>query len=113
MVCELGVTVAPLIEKRGNVLRVRADDDLGEIRGDVTRLRQCLLNLLSNAAKFTERGQVTLTVRRPGGRDGPEVWFEVADTGVGMSAEELGRIFRPFTQGTARPRASRAAPGWA
>src|SRR5262249_42638989 len=68
-------------------------DDLGAIHADETRLRQVLLNLLSNACKFTEDGEVELTVRR-----GPDETFTfvVRDTGIGMTPEQLGKLFTPF-----------------
>jgi GAF domain-containing protein/CheY-like chemotaxis protein len=65
------------------------------IRGDVTRLRQVLLNLLANAVKFTDAGEVVLTVR-PG--DGDELAFAVRDTGIGLTAEGMSRLFQSFTQ---------------
>src|SRR5207344_1957526 len=69
------------------------------ITGDVTRLRQVLLNLLTNAVKFTERGEVILTVAsepRPDGRAG--LTFAVSDTGIGLAPEEMGRLFQSFSQ---------------
>ncbi len=68
------------------------------ILGDVTRLRQILLNLLSNSVKFTERGEVVLTVRPAHGDAGPLLHFTVRDTGIGLSAAGLGRLFQKFSQ---------------
>ena len=68
------------------------------MKGDVTRLRQVLLNLLSNASKFSERGLVTFAARRKVDRDGNWIVFEVTDTGVGMTPEQLTRIFQAFSQ---------------
>ena len=69
------------------------------ISGDVTRLRQILLNLLANAVKFTERGEVVLTVTASAPRDGAvELAFAVRDTGIGMTAEGMGRLFQSFSQ---------------
>ncbi len=83
----------------GNALEVRCGDGLGAMRTDPRRLRQVLNNLLSNACKFTRDGRVTLSAERRGdGRGRDEVVFAVADTGIGMTAEEVGRLFRPFQQ---------------
>jgi CheY-like chemotaxis protein len=74
------------------------------MHSDPVKIRQCLFNLLGNAAKFTERGRITLAAaRRPGGEDGApgQVEFRVADTGIGMTPEQLGRLFQRFTQADA------------
>jgi signal transduction histidine kinase len=90
--------IRPLVVKNGNTLEVVVDDELGEMRTDVTKIRQSLFNLLSNAAKFTENGKVSLEVHRlaPEGRDWIE--FQVSDTGIGMTAEQKARLFQAFTQ---------------
>ena len=84
---------------------------LGAMHTDVVKLRQCLFNLLSNAAKFTENGHITLQAcaRRGTGRG----WSSPCrDTGIGMTEEQLGRLFQRFTPGRRdAPRASSAAPG--
>ncbi len=90
-------TVRPLIERRGNQLIRQVDPDIVTLHGDVTRTRQILFNLLSNAAKFTENGTITLKVRTE--TDG--VVFAVHDTGIGMSEEQLSKLFTPFTQADA------------
>jgi CheY-like chemotaxis protein/anti-sigma regulatory factor (Ser/Thr protein kinase) len=88
----------PLVAKNANVLKVKRAADLGSARADLTKLRQALFNLLSNASKFTDHGTITLDVSREHrlGRD----WltFEVADTGIGMTPEQLGRLFQAFAQ---------------
>lgn len=91
----------PLVEVNGNVLNVEIAPSLGQGVSDEHRLGQCVLNLLSNAGKFTEDGVITLRARREHA-DGVE-WFvvEVADTGAGMTAEILERIFDPFAQADA------------
>ena len=95
---ETAGTVDSLVRRKGNVLVLDFPSDLGAMRTDVVKLRQCLFNLLSNAAKFTENGRITLRVRREtvGGRD----WlsFAVVDTGIGMTPEQLARLFQRFTQ---------------
>ena len=95
-------SIEPLAARGGNVLRLASLEDLGAMHSDQTKVRQVLLNLLSNAVKFTEGGTITLGGRResdPEGRDW--VVLEVADEGIGMSREELSRLFRPFVQADA------------
>ncbi|MEZ4382189.1 MAG: AAA family ATPase [Nannocystaceae bacterium] len=85
---------APTIAANGNQLLFAPTGELGRIRGDPLRLRQILLNLLGNAAKFTRDGQVTLSAARSGAR----IRFVVRDTGIGMTRDDLGRIFEAFQQ---------------
>jgi signal transduction histidine kinase/DNA-binding response OmpR family regulator len=94
-------TIQPLVERNGNVLELRYPDDLGSMHADVTRMRQVLFNLLSNASKFTEAGTVSLDARSEvrGGVDW--IVFDVRDTGVGLTEEQLGRLFQAFTQADA------------
>jgi signal transduction histidine kinase/DNA-binding response OmpR family regulator len=95
---EVATTVGPLLAKNANALEVLVDGDLGAMWADLTRLRQCLLNVLSNACKFTDKGVIRLAVARAtvGGRDW--VTFRVSDTGIGMTQEQLGRLFEAFVQ---------------
>lgn len=98
------LTVKPAIEKNANVLEVDFDEQLGTMYADQTRMRQVLLNLLSNASKFTTNGKVTLTVKRDKDElrlDAPlgMITFTVTDTGIGMSSRQQQRLFQPFTQG--------------
>ncbi len=88
-------TVAPLMGRNGNQLVVDVDDALDALVTDATKLRQTLLNLLSNAAKFTEQGTVTLEVR---GEDHDRVAFRVVDTGIGIAPDVAGELFQPFAQ---------------
>ena len=90
--------IEPLIAKNANVLEVIGVSDLGTMRSDQTKLRQSLLNLLSNAAKFTEGGRITLAARRMADGDGDRLQFVVSDTGIGMNSEQLGRLFQAFSQ---------------
>ena len=98
LVNDVTTTVHPLVEKNANVLEVRCPPDIGTMLGDVTRLRQILFNLLSNSCKFTENGTITLDIerRRRDGRDWLE--FRVGDTGIGMTPEQTGKLFRAFQQ---------------
>ena len=104
---EVEATVQPLVAKNGNALRVERRGELGTMRSDLTKVRQCLFNLVSNAAKFTEGGTIGLEVSRErmAGVDSaaPEDWvtFRVTDTGIGMSAEQILRLFQAFTQADA------------
>jgi signal transduction histidine kinase/DNA-binding response OmpR family regulator len=100
MVDDAVSTITPLIEKNGNRLEVRGDLS-GTLYTDLTRLRQSLLNLLSNAAKFTEHGQVTLEVDTQNIGVVTYLHLRVSDTGIGIDSAQLGRLFREFTQGDA------------
>lgn len=89
----------PLIRENRNDLNVNCDPSIGLIKTDENRLRQALCNLLSNAGKFTEDGTISVTVSRGRSKDNQEeIYFEVSDTGIGMTEEVLGRLFQPFTQ---------------
>ncbi len=94
-------TTAPLVAKRANAFLVEFEHEVGVIRTDATKLRQVLLNLISNAAKFTEQGTVTLRVWRDGTGDDGRVHFAVSDTGIGMTPEQCGRVFDAFSQADA------------
>jgi signal transduction histidine kinase len=91
-------TVKPLAEQNANVLEVRSLAAPAAVQADGTRLKQVLLNLLSNACKFTRNGRVTLEVESQAENGASWALFRVRDTGIGMSAEELARLFQPFTQ---------------
>ncbi len=98
---EAAATVRPSIEKNGNTLRVRLADDLGEAVTDAFKLNQCILNLLSNAAKFTQQGEISLRGRRENRAGADWVEISVSDTGIGMSAEQIERLFGAFMQAEA------------
>ena len=91
-------TVEPLVERKANRLVLDFSADLGVMHTDVVKLRQCLFNLLSNAAKFTQNGTITLAAHREVSADGDGIVFAVRDTGIGMTAEQVGRLFQRFTQ---------------
>jgi len=103
MVRGVADTVRPLLDKNGDALEVVCPDDLGTIHADLTKTRQALLNLMSNASKFTEQGTVTLEAAREPSADGAgeSMVFRVKDTGIGMTDEQVARLFRPFTQADA------------
>ncbi|MEM7343474.1 MAG: ATP-binding protein, partial [Chloroflexota bacterium] len=90
----VAAVVLPLIEKKGLYLQLSIADDFPQVYCDKTRIRQVILNLVSNAARFTERGGITVEAHR----QGHQVLISVADTGSGISSVDLERIFEPFYQ---------------
>lgn len=98
-VYELASKVRPLMEKNQNVLLIDPSiENAGRIFTDRMRLKQLLLNLLNNAAKFTQNGRVDLFVQRLPDPQGEQVIFQISDTGIGIAPEELEKIFEPFMQ---------------
>ena len=95
---EITDTLRPVIEQKQNTLVVRCPSDIESMRADVTKLRQSLFNLLSNAGKFTDNGTITLAVDHP---ESGWVNFSVSDTGIGMTPEQQTKLFKPFTQADA------------
>ncbi len=107
MIHDVTVTIHPLIEKNGNTLQVNCLDGLGSMRADLTKVRQALFNLLSNASKFTKQGMITLDVSRQVTSDSSEIsgqdWiiFNVIDTGIGMTVDQQKKLFQAFSQADA------------
>lgn len=101
MIEEVVSTIQPLVEKNNNTLILKVAPDCGKIFADLTKVRQALFNLLSNASKFTEKGSITVNVKRHTTQDGERISFAVADTGIGMTQEQLGKLFQAFTQADA------------
>ena len=91
---ETVASVDALVRRRNNTLVLDLGEGLGTMRSDPVKLRQCLYNLLSNAAKFTEAGRIAVRVRR----DDDRLSFAVEDTGIGLSPEQIGRLFQRFSQ---------------
>ena len=98
MIRDVAATIKPLAEQNGNAFEVHVPDDLGTMQCYLTKVRQTLFNLLSNACKFTEEGRITLDISRDRVAPGEVLVFSVADTGVGMTAEQCSRVFDAFTQ---------------
>lgn len=98
LISEVTATAQPLAKKQGNQLEVVNNGELGEMEGDMLKVRQVLFNLLSNAAKFTKHGRITFMTSREtqNGRD----WltFAVSDTGIGIDSKKLGQVFEEFSQ---------------
>jgi len=101
MIEEVSGTARPLAEQNGNKLMVDCPAGIGSLHADPVRLRQTLLNLLSNACKFTKQGEVRLTVARI--KDGGKPWleFSVADSGIGMTPQQMEKLFQEFSQAEA------------
>ena len=119
-------TLQPLVDKNTNILNIQFGNELGSMHADLTKVRQSLFNLLSNACKFTQQGTITLTLSRGRGGDGENssiqiqdgesigtsssplplnspdwITFQVRDTGIGMTPEQMSRLFEAFTQADA------------
>ncbi|AFY55325.1 signal transduction histidine kinase [Rivularia sp. PCC 7116] len=105
LINNLVLTIKSAIQKNGSSLEIDCDGELGTMYQDQTRVQQVLLNLLSNASKFTRNGLITLKVRRQ--KDiipsisGETIVFTVKDTGIGMTEYQIEQLFKPFTQGDA------------
>jgi len=91
---QIEATAKPLVEKNENNFVIEKPDDIEKLTNDQTKLRQILFNMISNAAKFTKKGTVTLGITKYD----EKVRFAVTDTGIGMNAEQLGKVFEEFTQ---------------
>jgi signal transduction histidine kinase len=94
-------TIQPLVAQKQNSLVVDCPDDIGSIHADMTKLRQSLFNLLSNASKFTEVGTITLRVRAEHINGTRWIRMAVQDSGIGMTPAQVERLFQPFTQADA------------
>jgi PAS domain S-box-containing protein len=98
MIDEVASTIRPMVKENANTLHIECAPDLGAMHADQIKVRQGLFNLLSNAAKFTHDGNITLNAGREI-MDGSEwIVFRVADTGIGLSPEQIVKLFQDFTQ---------------
>ena len=101
MLQDVVTTVQPLVEQKHNNLVVKCADNLGEMNTDLTKVRQILLNLLSNASKFSDNGEITLQVKRKNTEECDWIFFTVSDQGIGMTPEQQKKLFQAFTQADA------------
>jgi signal transduction histidine kinase len=104
-------TCRPMLVARKNRLVVQSPPDLGEATTDQTKLRQAAFNLMSNAAKFTKNGAITLSAARERGVSGDWIEITVADTGIGLSQEEMAKLFQNFGQASAETQAKYGGTG--
>jgi len=98
MIEDVVSTVQPLVAKNGNTFKVHCEDDLGTMHADLTKLRQVLFNLLSNACKFTAQGTINLDVVREISDGAGWFTFSVRDTGIGLTSEQMAKLFQAFSQ---------------
>jgi len=102
MIQDVTVTIQPLIEKNNNTLKIDCPNDLGNMLADLTKVRQALFNLLSNASKFTKNGIIKLSVKKLStiefDKHEDYITFSVIDSGIGMTPEQLSKLFQAFTQ---------------
>ena len=96
---DAAMTMTPLATRRGNTIQVDCPTDIGTVMSDRTRIRQVLLNLLANACKFSEHSTIALTATRTHGDGGAIFRVSVADQGIGMTSEQVQKLFQPFQQG--------------
>jgi signal transduction histidine kinase len=101
MMDDVASTMRPMVEKSTNALHIQHLADLGTIHADQVKVRQALLNLLSNAVKFTHQGSITLAADRESLDEGDWIVFRVTDTGIGLTPEQIVKLFRNFTQAEA------------
>lgn len=92
------VTIEPLVQNNSNTLKIKCDDNLGFMVADMAWVRQTLINLLSNASKFTKNGTISLDVLRVKRKGSPWILFEVTDTGIGIPQDQIRSVFLEFTQ---------------
>ncbi len=98
LIAEVVATIVPLVAANANTLHVNCPPDLGTMHADITKTRQSLFNLLSNAAKFTKEGNISLDIYRESMDGSDWVCFRVADTGIGMTPEQIVKLFQTFSQ---------------
>ncbi|MEE8313587.1 MAG: response regulator [Myxococcota bacterium] len=98
MLDDVVATIDSLVKKNNNTLRIERDEELGSMHADLTKVRQVLFNLISNAAKFTEQGTIILSAKREETDRGDRLCFDVADTGIGIAPDKIGKLFEEFTQ---------------
>lgn len=98
MVQSVAETIQPLFDKNNNTFRVNCPEDIGDLFADITKIRQSLFNLLSNASKFSRDDEVVLTVRRKMLDGKEDIYFDIEDHGIGMSQEQQEKLFEAFSQ---------------
>lgn len=103
MIQDIVATITPLLEKQANALKVNCDNALGTMTTDLTKVRQNLLNLLSNANKFSKQNNILLVVTRETIEDIDWITFQVSDQGIGMTAVQMQKLFQAFTQVDSSP----------
>jgi signal transduction histidine kinase len=101
MIFDVKNTIKPLIKKKNNTLTIEISEDIGKFYADLTKIRECLFNLLSNASKFTEEGNIVLKAYRYKHDEEDWISLSVADSGIGMTPEQLGRLFKAYVQADA------------
>jgi len=101
LLSDVAAMIQPMIAKNNNTLKLSCAEDLSDMSGDVTKLRQTLFNLLSNATKFTELGTIGLSARKETSEGRDWVVIDVKDSGIGMTPEQLEKLFQPFQQADA------------
>ena len=111
MIQDVATTMQTLVDKNSNSLVIDCPDSVGSMHADTTKIRQCLFNLIGNASKFTDQGTISLNVSRETADGRAWINFAVADTGIGMTDEQMGRLFQAFDQAEASTRRNYGGTG--
>jgi signal transduction histidine kinase len=98
LINDVGAMLQPVIQKKANTLEISCAPDLGSMHADLTKMRQMLFNIVDNAAKFTEQGTIRLNVTRESNMQAAWINFSIADTGIGLTPEQIQNLFQEFTQ---------------
>ena len=97
LIDDIAININPIAKTTNNALTINIDKNIGQVCIEATRIRQIIINLLSNACKFTQNGEISLSIIAHEGKE-PSISFIVSDTGIGITREKIPKLFKPFSQ---------------